>query len=319
MPNFWNSIPVERYVSWGLTGIHVLVIIAFGYIFTLILKRFLRALRDYAVTLMVRRGDVFDVEIQKRATTIVNVIRKPLMLLIWAGVVITAMRETGVHIEPLLAGAGIGFGAIGVAVGLGAQTLIKDIIGGLLLLMENQIRVNDVAVINGTGGLVEEINLRTTVLRSEDGAVHVFPNGSIQTLSNLTREFSYYVWSLSLPYSEDPERVLGAMREIVGELRADPAYSAVILDNLDVMGVDKLTDSAVTIKARIKTAPIKQWMVGREVNRRLRVRIESDRIQTPLTTTVVRFEDGLPGQISPEDLKRAVREALLETGTGRAG
>src|ERR1700739_2672355 len=106
------------------------------------------------------------------------------------------LKEMNFDVRPLLAGAGVA----GVAVGFGAQNIIKDVLGGLFLMMENQIRINDVAIINGKGGLVEEINLRTTVLRAEDGAVHIFPNGSIQSLANLTREYSFYVFNLSLDY-----------------------------------------------------------------------------------------------------------------------
>ena len=208
MPNLWQAITAERYFSWILSAIRVLIVFGCGYLLTVLTKRLLRAVRKYAVALMVRRGDVLDMELEKRAATIVTVIRRPLLLLIWVAVTITILEEMRLPIGPLLAGAGVGFGAVGVAIGLGAQGLIKDVIGGLFLLMENQIRVNDVAVINGTGGLVEEMNLRTTVLRAENGAVHIFPNGSIQSLSNLTREYSYYVFELPVRYAEDPDRVL---------------------------------------------------------------------------------------------------------------
>lgn len=312
MPNIWNALTPERYMSWMVGAIHILIIIAGGYLLSVLVKRLLRAVRRYAVNLMARRGDMVNVELEKRATTIVNVIRRPLTLLIWAAVVVTVLQEMNLPIGPVLAGAGFGFGAVGVAVGLGAQSLIKDMIGGLFLLMENQIRVNDVAVINGTGGLVEEINLRTTILRGENGAVHIFPNGSIQSLSNLTREFSFYVFEISLAYAEDPDAVLETMRHVAAELRADPAYGPSILDDLDVMGLDRMGDSSVTVKARIKTLPIKQWWVGREMNRRLRTRFQAENVRMPSPTTIVRFEPPLTGPFGRAELKLAVREALAE-------
>ena len=297
MPNIWKALTPERYMSWLVAATHIVIIIAGGYLLSVLLKRLLRAVRKYAVNLMVRRGDMVNVELEKRATTIVNVIRRPLTVLIWVAVAITVLQEMRIPIGPVLAGAGVGFGAVGVAVGLGAQGLIKDVIGGLFLLMENQIRVNDVAVINGTGGLVEEINLRTTVLRGENGAVHIFPNGSIQSLANLTREFSYYVFEISIAYTEDPDAVLETMRQVAVELRADPAYGPSILDDLDVMGLDRLGDSSVTVKARIKTLPIKQWWVGREMNRRLRIRFQAENVKLPSPTTTVRFEPPLGDQL----------------------
>jgi small conductance mechanosensitive channel len=317
MPNIWNVLTADRYFSWLVAAIHILIVIAGGFVLTLLVQRLLRGIRNYAISLMVRRGDTINIELEKRANTIVKVIRQPLILLIWVAVIITILEELNVRIEPVLAGAGLGLGAVGVAIGLGAQTLIKDILGGLFLLMENQIRVNDVAVINGTGGLVEEINLRTTVLRGENGAVHVFSNGSIQSLSNLTREFAFYVFEIPLAFGADPEPVLETMRAVTEEMRHDPAYAPFILADLDVMGVDRLSDAGTTVKARIKTVAMKQWSVGREMNRRLRARFQADQIKFPLTTRVVRL-DPPPGVFTREDMKAAVRAALDDVAREKA-
>ncbi len=308
MPNLWNALTADRYFAWFVGAIHVVIIIAGGYVLSMLVKRLLRAVRSYAIGLMVRRGDVVDFELEKRATTIVKVIRQPLIVLIWVAVVLTILAELKLPIGPVLAGAGLGFGAVGVAIGLGAQSLIKDVLGGLFLLMENQIRVNDVAVINGTGGLVEEINLRTTVLRSENGAVHVFPNGSIQSLSNLTREFAFYVFEVALDFGQDPEAVLAIMRAVANDMRSDPAYAPFILNDLDVMGVDRMAGSSITLKARIKTVAMKQWMVGREMNRRLRARFDAEHVHLPVQTAVVRLEAN--GALSGDAFQAAVRSAM---------
>jgi small-conductance mechanosensitive channel len=193
------------------------------------------------------------------------------------------LKELNFEIWPLVTGAGV----IGVAVGFGAQSVIKDILSGLFLLMENQIRVNDVAVINGKSGLVEEINLRTTVLRAEDGAVHIFPNGAIQGLSNLTREYSYYVFNLSVDYKENTDHAIELLKEIASQLQDEEPYHSAILAPLDVMGVDQLGDFAVLIKARFKTLPGQQWLIGREMNRRIKQRFEDAHIDMPFPTRTV--------------------------------
>ena len=134
----------------------------------------------------------------------------------------------------MLTGAGI----VGLAVGFGAQTLVRDIISGFFLILEDQVRVGDVAAINGTGGLVEAINLRTIVLRDAEGTVHVFPNGAITTLANRSKDFSYYVIDLGISYREDPDRVAAVLREIGAELQADPAFGPLILEPIEILGVD---------------------------------------------------------------------------------
>jgi small-conductance mechanosensitive channel len=291
MLEVWKEITHERYLVWAFGAIRVIALIAGGYILTVLAKRMLRGVRKSAVSLMIKRGDTLDLELEKRATTVVSVIRTPVLLGIWAAVVLAILDELNVKIGPLLAGMGLGFGALSVAVGLGAQTMIKDILGGIFLLMDNQIRVNDVAVINGTGGVVEEMNLRTTVLRAENGAVHIFPNGSITTLSNLTREYAYYVIEVEIDYEDDPDAVAGIIREVGAELRADETHGLSILSDVEVLGIDKLGATAVTMKARIKTAATKRWAVGREFNRRLFNRLAAAGISCGGPTNIVRMQE----------------------------
>ena len=209
--------------------------------------------------------------------TLGAIFRKTVTVAIYALAVAMVLKEAGFDIGPILAGAGV----VGLAVGFGAQNLVRDVISGLFLLVENQIRVHDVVNINGTGGLVEEINLRTTVLRGLDGAVHIFPNGSIQTLSNLTREYSYYVFDIGVSYMEDTDHVASVMEEVADGLRSDAVYGPLILDPLEVLGVERFGESAVHLKARIKTKPIQQWRVGREMNRRLKKRFDELGIDLP--------------------------------------
>jgi small conductance mechanosensitive channel len=143
------------------------------------------------------------------------------------------------------------------------------------------VAVGDVAIINGKSGLVEAIRLRTIVLRGLDGTVHVIPNGAISELSNMTKEFSYYVIDLGVAYKEDTDRVVDVVRATAAELRKDPEYAALILDDLEVLGVDDFADSAVVIKVRIKTVPTKQWAVGRELRRRIKHAFDAQGIEIP--------------------------------------
>ncbi len=214
----------------------------------------------------------------------------------------------------------------GVALGFGAQSIVKDVISGFFLLIENQIRVNDVCVLNGTGGLVEEINLRTTVLRSLDGVVHIFPNGSITSISNMTREFSFYVFDVGVAYKEDTDKVSQVLRDIGAEMQADEEFADSILEPLEIMGVDKFADSAVIVKARIKTQPIRQWAVGREMNRRIKKRFDELGIEIPFPHMSLYFgEASKPiaitggAAIDRDELKKTVREVLEEAGVVKPG
>jgi small conductance mechanosensitive channel len=226
---------------------------------------------------MDRRAEGSTIEMEKRATTIISVLSKVTSMIVWLVALVMALTEMTFHIEPLLAGLGVA----GLALGLGAQTLIKDWLGGIFLLLEDQLRIGDSVVINGTSGAVEEINLRTTLLRSENGAVHVIANGSITMLSNLTRDYSYYVFEATLAHRADVDRALAILNTIGGELASSDPYRSLILAPIEVMGVDRLADRGVTIKARIKTLPSKQAIVGRELNRRVKARLDAEGIAFP--------------------------------------
>jgi small-conductance mechanosensitive channel len=269
-----QGLRLDVLTAWALaSGPRILLIIILAYVITRATGLLVRRFEQH-----VARGDGLDViERSKRARTLGSVIRRAVAVFIWAIGGLMILRELRMDITPVLTGAGI----VGLAVGFGAQTLVKDIISGFFLILENQVRVGDVAVINGTGGLIEAINLRTIVLRDAEGAVHVFPNGSINTLANRSKDFSYYVIDLVISYDEDPDRVVAILREIGAELRRDPAFAAQVLEPIEVFGVDAFGDGQVTIKARIKTVPLKQWEVGRELRRRIRQGFVEHRVQVP--------------------------------------
>jgi small conductance mechanosensitive channel len=212
------------------------------------------------------RGTGLDVvERTKRAQTLGRLIQKALSALVMAIAGLMILRELSVDITPALTGAGIA----GLAIGFGAQTIVRDVISGFFLILEDQCRVGDVAVVNGQGGVVEEVNLRTLVLRDEEGTVHVFPNGEVKTLANKSKDFAYYVISFGIGYDEDPERVMAAMRDAAASLSADDEFKPHILAPLEVYGIDAFQDSQIVLKARIKTVPLKQWLIGRELRKRM--------------------------------------------------
>ena len=297
----------DYYLPLIFNGVRIAVILLLAYLATVLTARFIQALRKYALKMMHKAGGATQFELEKRADTVGGVMRKSLVGLIWTIALIMVLREMNFDIRPLLAGAGL----VGVAVGFGAQSVIKDLLAGFFLLIENQMRVNDVVVIDGTGGLVEEINLRTTSLRSEDGALHIFPNGSIQKLSNLTRDFAYYVFSISVDYKDDIDRVTAVLTEIASGMMEEEPYQLAILAPLEVLGVDKLGDSAAVVKARLKTLPMKQWLVGREMNRRIKMRFAEAGIALPFPAQTIYLNTAYT-PAAREELKQIVREVLSE-------
>ncbi len=283
------------------TGVQLRVLAA--WIFASGLRIILILLLAYAVVRTIRlvvsrfeheltRGTGLDaLERAKRARTLGSVINKVVGVLITGIAIIMILREFHVDTAPVLTGAGIA----GLAIGFGAQTLVRDVISGFFLILEDQVRVGDVAAINGTGGLVEELNLRTIVLRDIEGTVHVFPNGSINTLANRSKDFSYYVIDLAISYREDSDRIAALLRTIGAGLQADPAFGPFILEPIEVLGVDAFADWSVQIKARIKTVPLKQWEVGRELRRRIKKAFDEQGIEMPFPERVVTVRSD-PGQ-----------------------
>lgn len=226
-----------------------------------------------------------QLESGKRVETLILLVRQGALLVLWLIVGLLLLKEIGLEIGPFLASAGI----VGLAVGFGGQNLVRDVISGFFIILENQIRVGDVAIINGTGGLVEEINFRTIVLRDLGGAVHIFPNGAVSTLSNLTKEWSAYVFDIGVAYKENTDTVVTILAEVGRELKNDPVIGPMILEEPEIFGVDKLDNSAVVIKGRIKTVPIQQWTVGREFLRRVKQAFDAGGIEIPFPHQTLYF------------------------------
>ena len=257
-------ISVEELVAWLMgPGLRLLVIATSAYLAVRVVHFLIDSLQIFLVSRDSSPTDLL--ERKKRVATLGQLLRVVATLLVIGVATLMALSLFNVDIRPILTGAGIA----GLAVGFGAQNLVRDVIAGFFLVLEDQVRVGDVAVVNGTGGLVENVTFRTIVLRDMAGTIHIFPNGSVTTLANMTRGWSGYVVDIDVGYKEDPDRVIAIMRRVAEELRADPAHAALILEPIEIFGVDGFKEGSFVIKARLKTQPIQQWTVGREYRRRL--------------------------------------------------
>jgi len=236
-----------------------------------------------------------DAEQAKRGDTLSDVLSGLLTVTIIGLAIIMIMGELDIPIAPVLTTAGVA----GVALGFGAQHLVRDIISGFFILLDNQIRVGDVVDIAGKGGLVEKINLRLTVLRDLAGNVHYVRNGEIGVITNMTRDYSRYVFDVGVAYREDVDQVIQVIREVDEDMRRDPTYQNLILEPIEVLGLDQFGDSAVIIKARTKTKPIQQWTVGREFNRRLKKRFDELDIEIPFPHVTLYMGQDKQGQSPP--------------------
>jgi len=281
LTNYIHGIDWENIINHTL---RIAATLLFAWLLLILFRKFLKRMEHRLVTQAKAEGEP-PTETVKRAETLFRLARRggESLLFIIFGLVL--LQEAGVEIGPLLAGAGI----VGVAVGFGSQNLVRDVISGFFFILENQVRVGDVAVINGTGGLVEKINFRTIVLRDQAGVVHVFPNGTIETLSNMTYEWSAYVFEIGVAYKENTDRVVEILRQVCAGMRNDEVLGPMIIEDAEIFGVDKLDDSAVVIKGRIKTKPIRQWLVGREFLRRVKLAFDEQGVEIPFPHRTLYF------------------------------
>ncbi|MFW5774369.1 MAG: mechanosensitive ion channel family protein [Tangfeifania sp.] len=301
---FWETLlsGAREWIVAELPGLLIIIIVL------LVISRIVAfSLNKFKKSLVARAGknEKKDAaEVEKRINTLINILAGIVTIVLWTIFIMIALKKFGVDIGPILASAGI----IGVAVGFGAQELVRDFISGFFILLENQVREGDVAIINGTGGLVEKIEMRTITLRDLSGTVHVIQNGKINTLSNMTREWSAMVFDIGVAYKENVDDVMEVMREVGEELQKDENFSKTIIEPIEVFGLDSFGDSAIVIKARIKTKPIQQWTVGREYRRRLKEAFDARNIEIPFPHTTIYWGEEI------NSLKLDVNKTLEESG-----
>ena len=230
-----------------------------------------------------------------RTRTLLTVARNALLVVLTVVSSLMILSELGLNIAPLLAGAGV----VGLAIGFGAQRLVQDVINGAFILFQDLMSVGDVVKLGDRAGAVEALSIRTVRLRDLEGVVHTIPFSSIEAVSNLTREFSFHVFDIGIAYREDVDEVMELIRAVGEELRADQEIGPLVLEPIEVFGLDQFGDSAIVIKGRIKTRPLKQWQVGRAFNRLIKLRFDENRIEIPFPHQTIYFGQDKDGSAPP--------------------
>ena len=284
----------ERFFNWpalAMTGLRVVAavmvaLLAMGAL-RLVLRRIERSLGE-------SKAGTLDLQ-EQRARTLVSLLRSVGRVIIGILFVFMLLGALGVNLGPLLAGAGV----VGLAISFGAQSLVKDVISGLFILVENQFGVGDVVRIEGVSGSVERMTLRVVVLRDVHGVVHIVPNGEIKKVSNLTRTWSRVVLDVGVAYKEDPDRVIEVLKDVGRELWEDPEWRPLLVDPLEVPGIESFGDSAVNVRMWAKTLPLKQWDVARELRRRIKIRFDREEIEIPFPQQTVTWRQADERSLAP--------------------
>jgi small conductance mechanosensitive channel len=285
--NWSEIVDVEAIVKWFMSsGLKVILMLVGALVVvrlaSFVTRRVEQAFEDNDPSTMNER--------EKQAATLGKVIRNITRILVWGIAVMMVLKELGIDIGPILAGVGL----MGLAVGFGAQSLVKDFIAGMFVLIENQYNVGDVVQAAGASGLVEKITLRATTLRDYEGNVHIIPNGTIDVVTNKTRQWSRFVLDIGVAYKESVDDVMHILKEIGDELAADSKFASMITAPLEVLGVQEFADSAVIIRVMFTTQPVKQWTVGREFRRRVKNTFDAKGIEIPFPHTTIYLGDAAP-------------------------
>lgn len=254
----------------------------------LVIAYFVQKFSKFFITQAIRRAvreDMYGSHTAevKREDTLIGIFQQLLTVLVWLIAALMVLSELGIDTAPLIASAGI----VGIAFGFGGQYLIKDLISGVFIILENQYRVGDVVKINGIGGLVENINMRTTILRDLDGTVHHVPNGEITTASNLSSDFANINMDIGVAYEADIEKVEKVINKVGDDLATDENWSADILEAPQFVRISEFADSAVVIKILGKTQPMRQWAVTGEMRKRIKIAFDKNKIGIPYPQRVV--------------------------------
>ncbi|MCH8901167.1 MAG: mechanosensitive ion channel family protein [Chloroflexi bacterium] len=293
MRDFITDINWDRWSELFWThGLRIIIVIVAIYVGLRIFERMVGPVIRTAVSAQLEGQP--QVEVDKRADTLSHVIYRTVWFVAMLVGLLTILPELGINISALLAGAGL----IGLAVGFGAQSLVKDVISGLFILVENQYSKGDVVNIAGIGGLVDDVNLRRTLLRDLDGAVHTVPNGEIGVASNLTRSWSRVNLIVAVSYGDDLDHVFEVINRVGKELAEDPEWSKDIIEAPKALGVENFGDSGIDIRILGDTQPIRQWDVMRQLRLRLKKAFDAEGIEIPfphrtLVTVGQKSADGI--------------------------
>ncbi len=282
---FWLNI-AHKLMNWAVTELPVIILTIILFIIALtFFNKLTKKLKPYLLKRKYIENSKNKKEAEKRMVTLMNISQGTIKVILWIIFLLIILTKVGIEVAPFLAGAGI----IGLAVGFGAQELIRDVITGFFVLLENQIRVSDFVIINGTAGEIEKIELRTVTLRDLAGTVHIFQHGKINTLSNMTKEWSASIVEIGVAYKENVDEVIKIMKEVSDDLEKDDNFKNKIIEPLEIMGLDRFDNSAIVIKAILRTIPGQQWAAKREYNKRIKKRFDKENIEIPFPHTTLYF------------------------------
>jgi moderate conductance mechanosensitive channel len=266
-------------------AIRLLIILVAGFAAYRLMRAFVRTLLGREI----RDADpIVQREREQRTRTVASLLESVMAVVVVLVVTLSILDALEVPIAPVLASVGV----LGLAISFGAQSLVKDVITGTFMLVEGQFGIGDIIRAGDVSGMVEKITLRTTVLRDAHGIVHIIPNGEIARVSNLTKNWSRAVLDIGVAYKENVDRVIDVLRDVGEELRADPEWGPLLMDTPEVLGVDDFADSAIVIRLSAKTLPLKQWLVARELRRRIKNRFDLEQIELPFPHVTFYWGDG---------------------------
>ena len=274
---FWQQF-ISISTRWLITDLpSILFLILLLVIVLRISAALVKRLNNVLLKRMAYRNEEPDLEVEKRLNTLMGIVRKTTRIIIWSIFGMIFLEKIDINIAPILTGAGI----VGLAVGFGSQELVRDFIAGFFILLEDGIRTGDVVTLNGSTGKVEKIELRTITLRDSSGVVHIFQNGKINTISNMTKGWSAMVFNIGVAYKEDLTQVMQLMKDVGDGMFADEKFKYKMLDTMEVSGLDSFGESSLVIRGRIRTKPGQQWGIGREYRKRLKEVFDKHNIEIP--------------------------------------
>ncbi len=288
----------SKYLHINKELLNVVIILLLAWLFIWLSRKLIRTFKDYM------NAHAHSAEDIRRIETLARVISYIATVTVVLATGMLTLSALGISIAPILGAAGV----VGIAIGLGAQSLIKDYVNGFFILLENQIRQGDAVEICGKTGKVEDITLRYICLRDNEGSVHYVPNSQITTVTNKSRDYAYALIDLGVAYRENLEEVYPVIREVGAALRADPEMGPMILDDIEIQGVQELGDSAVTIRCRFRTVALEQWNVRRAYLGRLKQAFDEHGIEIPYPHLTIYAGQDKNGQSTPFRIKEQKTE-----------
>lgn len=283
LPRFsWKNVFNWQQLANDLVEVAIIVAVSF------VLYRAVKLIVRRLVAIKIEEEDPLVRRMREQRAQTLGGLFTNVALIFVVTITLLTVLSVFINIGPLLASVSV----VGLAISFGAQSLVKDIISGTFILIEGQFGIGDVIQIGQTGGMVEKMTLRTTVLRDLHGAVHIIPNGEIKQVSNLTKTWSRAVIDVTITYGENVDRVVEALRAIGAQLQQDPEWAPLLIDQPEVLGIENLTDAGVVLRMTAKTLPLKQWEVARELRRRIKQRFDDDHIEIPQSRVKMMMPEG---------------------------